>query len=182
MARPRGFRHGRSTPRRHSAWALGPSTGGTPPSTQPITAPGTTLGTVGVTPTVEGLTIARLRGQLFLAIQAATSAGDGLDGAFGIAIADSEAFTAGAASLPDPQDEPDAEVWLFHQWFHIESLQTTQSAVGDAGRADLIMNVDSKAMRKFPGGKTLYCILGVTEVGAVTVDWNFASRLLVLLS
>ncbi len=169
---------GRSTVRRQTGWGLGPSTGGTPPSSQAISASGTTIASIGVVPGVEGLTLVRTRGYMALALESVGAVGDGMDGAFGIAITDDEAFTAGAASVPDPQDDPGSEVWFYHQWFTLSSLQTTQAVVGGDNMSSLRVDIDSKAMRKLPVGKTLYAVLGVIEVGGVSMAWTFGCRLL----
>ena len=174
------FNRGSSrTQRRLTAWGLGPSTGGTPPSSQAISSSATTLATTGIVAVPEGLTLVRTRGLLTLQLTTANVAGAGFDGAFGIAITDTEAFLAGAASVPDPQDDPDAEVWIYHTWFTVASTQfTATEEIGADNLASLRMIVDSKAMRKFPVGKTMYAVLGTVENGVSTMNWTFGARVL----
>ena len=172
------FERGRSSSRRQTGWSAGPATGSTPGSVQAITAAGTTLAILGSAPTVDDLTLVRLRGMLTLSLSAAATALDGFVGAFGIANVGSEAFATGAAALPDPQDDQGDERWLYHTFFQLTSLQTTQALIGSDNMATLRVPVDSKAMRKTPGGSTLVAIIGVEEVGAATLQWMFNCRVL----
>jgi len=168
----------RSSSRRKTAWSLGPATGSAPGSPQTISAGGTTLGLLGSTPSIDGLTLIRLRGNLVLRLETAGSAGDGFVGAFGICQVGNEAFSAGASALPDPQDDGGDERWFYHQYFEVKSLQTTQALVGNSNTASRIVDVDSKAMRKSSVDQVLICMLGVEETGVSTMAWMFQSRVL----
>ena len=176
------FSQGRSSTRRQTSWVSAPSTGGTPGSPQTISASGTTLGSIGRTPAVEGLTIVRIRGSLILQLQIADVSASGFTGAFGIGIIQNEAFvTGGASSTPDSQDEPDSETWLYWKAFHVTTTTATTANIGADNSSILRIDVDSKAMRKFPGGETLYISLGVVESGTASMDWFFDGRVLVKL-
>ena len=181
----RGSRLGRATasPRRLTAWI--PGTGGTTvlTTTDSIAA---FLGSA-VQPTVEGLTIIRNRGELVLALCASSAIASGFRGAFGIGIATLAAVTAGIASVPTPITEADAENWLYHRFF---TLTGCDAIAGGAAldeelvhpvTASLRIDVDSKAMRKFPSEMALYAAIEVVESGTctMTADWN--SRALVKL-
>ena len=87
--------------RRQTAWGSGPgsdSTGGA----QQITGVTGTLWGVFNTPSVEGLTLIRVRGMIELRLSTITAAGDGFSGAIGLGIADNRAINAGVASVPLP--------------------------------------------------------------------------------
>ena len=175
------FRGRGTTARRITAWAAGPATGGDPGSPELISQSGTTSATVSVTPTAEGITLVRTRGVLSFKQVTATAAGDGFNGAFGILLAGNEAVTAGAASLPDPQDESGDERWLYHTFFRITSNTTTAADIGADNGAGIVIDVDSKAMRKFPVDLRMVAMLGVVEEGTATMEWMFDSRALVKL-
>ena len=180
MAQRRGFSH-RGRPRsqrRLTAWSVG--SGGT--GALSLSASGSSLVGAGVQPTLEGLTIVRTRGELLLELRAATAAGDGFNGAFGIGLAHTPAFDAGIGSLPTPLDEDDGEMWLYHRYFAVVA-PVAFAATGFAPTlgAALRIEVDSKAMRKFPDETTLFAAIQVVEVGTASLSVHWNSRMLVKL-
>ncbi len=74
---------------------------------------------------------------------------------FGLGIISSDAFAAGAGSVPDPAGEPEYD-WMY--WRTVELLRTFVDAAG----AEISMvgcqfrfDIDSKAMRKVKPGQSL---------------------------
>ena len=153
MARlQRGFpRGGRSGSRRQTGWSEGPATGGDPGSCQAISGSGTALAVAGITPTIEGTTLARIRGMLSFQLTTSSASTAGFDGAFGIAIADSEAFAVGVTALPDPQDDAADEVWIYHTFFQVKSTTSVTADLGADIMASQRFTVDSKAMPSIVG-------------------------------
>ncbi len=110
-----------------------------------------------------------------------TSAGDGFQGAFGIGIATRAAVVAGIASLPTPITEIDDENWLYHTFISLHPHTGTEAEwVGS--ESEMIIEIDSKAMRKFPDGTQIYAALEVVEIGTAAMDVFFDSRMLFKLS
>jgi len=182
---PRGFtRRGRlalPSQRRKTGWGLGPGQS----AVTTITATGSTILGAGSVSTADGQTVVRLRGELLLWLSLAAAAVDGFSGAFGIGIVQNPAFTAGIASVPTPVTEAADENWLYHRFFACKTAELFATGAEPAGRmlpAFLRLEVDSKAMRKFDAGVTLYAAVEVTEVGTATMQVHFDSRVLVKLA
>ncbi len=179
MAHSRGnFSRSRSSNRRLTAWGVGPHTGSAPSASQVISTSGTTLATVGTSAGVEGLTLIRTRGLLTLQLLTADANGSGFFGAFGLCLVGDEAFAAGVTAVPDPQDDTDDERWYYHTFFNIRTNAATTVEIGKQGMAQLVLEVDSKAMRKEPSDLVEVAVLGHVEVGAATMNWDFACRTL----
>jgi len=183
MAPRRTFRSVPSRTRRKSAWGVGPNTG-TDGTEQTISAAGVFSATAGALVLADGATLVRTRGELVLNLLSTTSAGDGFIGAFGIGVATSQAFGAGAASMPAPVTEDDWDGWLYHRFFSITAGGILDTGVASArlqvmaAGASLRVEVDSKAMRKTPQNMTIFAAIEVVEAGAATMAWFFNSRLL----
>ena len=164
-----------SSSRRKTAWNVGPHTAGL----FTASAAGAVLFNTGVTPTVSGLTIVRLRGEFTAWISVATTLGDGFQGsAVGFGIVNEEAFAAGITSVPSPIDDPEWNGWLYHKYIgSMVSLETTEVARGPLGAVRF--DIDSKAMRRF---RTDDVIIGVyellTEIGTAVVTVESKTRLL----
>ncbi len=179
--RSRGLSQGRTiqTVRRKTAWQDG--TGGTGAATFSSTTPAF-LGSA-VSPTVDGLTVIRQRGWLSGHLTVGSVNGN-LLGAFGIGFATQAAVTAGAGSVPTPLTEQSADSWLY--WVPIQ-LSTPIAIVADTAPAGEILSanfsieVDTKAMRKFPQESSLYAMAEFAESGVMTAELFWDSRLLVKL-
>ncbi len=112
-------------------------------------------------------TILRVRATLVILLDGAAEGGvQGVVSALGIVSTD--AFAAGAGSMPDPAAEPEYP-WLW--WKSAELIsQTTgatagQSDIGSAVRYD----VDTKAMRKVKPGQSLVWVYSITDALAVDI-------------
>ena len=178
MASPRGHRirqTGFQSQRRKSSWGVG--VGDTTAS--PFTASG--VGFLGSTvfPTVPGLTIVRIRGQCDVMLTLATTAGDGFQGAVGIGIATTTAVTAGIPSLPTPIREAEDENWLWWHPFSVHNPVVSSSGLTEASHQRII--IDSKAMRKFDEGMSIYAAAEVVEIGTATMTMFFDTRMLLKL-
>jgi len=180
MAPRRGFRPVRIGSRRQTSWGLGP--GGTAPTVVNSNV-AIFLGSF-VSPTVDGDTVVRIRGHLSAYLLLATATNDGFAGAFGIGIASAAAITAGAASVPTPITEQDADNWLFHQYFSVKSPVAFASGAAQNGpdiASSFRMDVDSKAMRKVSSDAGIYAMVEVVEVGTASMEVAFDSRMLLKL-
>ncbi len=178
MARsPRGFSRGQVSSRRQTAWADGP--GGTAITIRSST--GSAFVGAAIVPLVEGLTVIRIRGQLVAYLESALAVQDGLQGAFGIGIATLAAVTAGIASVPTPITEMESENWLY--WTPLSLHAKTALEANDWGVASqILLEVDTKAMRKFPGEMAVYAAVEFgTSIGTATANIFFDSRALVKL-
>ncbi len=114
----------------------------------------------------------------------ATAANDGYSGAFGIGIASTAACTAGGGSVPTPITESVSDNWLYHQFFNLKAGFPFATGADPAGNRAAFLNieVDSKAMRKFPPDSSIYASLEVAEVGTAGLEVFFDSRMLVKLA
>ena len=169
----RGFPSRQSRSRRSTSWGLGP--GGTVLTSVSASSAGF-VGS-GVIATVEGLTLIRTRGRfnMFMA-GAGSSDGDGMQGAFGIGIAQTVAVDAGIASVSTPITNQADENWIY--WTPL-SVHNGDVSIGLSPQVQMNFEVDSKAMRKIPVDVTLYAAFELVEIGAGSVSLFFDSRILV---
>lgn len=175
MALRRGFPQGRQTrSRRQVIWGNGPL--GLPLA---ISTTGTVHGTGVVLAAELKATIVRLRGMLDVNLLTASAVGDGFDGALGIGIVTDEAFAAGAASTPDPVTEADWDGWLYHTFFHVHAAAGADMT---GPMSHFRIPIDSKAMRIWTEGNTLFPSVEVVLDGTSTAEVWFDTRLLVKLS
>jgi len=165
----RGFARSH-TSRRKTGWEEGPGTN----TLVTRSSSGASVLGLGFSVGLDGFTIIRLRGAVELMLTAVASAGDGFAGALGIGMASSTAFAAGVASLPAPISEIGDENWLWHRMFQVHSAQTTAGVI----RATVRIEIDSKAMRKFDSGRTVYAAIELTEVGVASMDIRLGTRML----
>ena len=184
MARFRGTFPARAirTNRRLTSWELG--TGGTAVATR--AAPGSQFvgSAIALAAGASRLTVIRIRGYFNIILSLATSAKDGMTGAFGIGLATTAAVTAGIASVPTPITEQNSDNWLYWQAFSVKGAQAY--AAGAAPGLEQMNTfkefiIDSKAQRKMDDEMSIYAALEVVEVGAATIDFHHDSRALVLL-
>jgi len=185
MALRRGFLPRRTSgTKRSTDWGLGPG------SSTAVTSFSTSVSKIigsGVTPTNHKLTIVRLRGEFTGALLTAAAAGTGFIGALGVGVVTNAAFAIGPTAVPDPIADMEWDGWMYHRFFSCLS-----GGVIDGGAAadhDQVngtygafrYDVDSKAMRKIDEEEILVAIVGLTEIGACTMDIRFDSRLLLKL-
>ena len=185
MASSRGSRFRRTSERHRSSWDLGPKTSGVG-APQVVAGSTAQLGGTISSAIVDSITLIRTRGELIMWCSAATAAGDGFHGAFGIAKATMAALVAGAASVPTPITEDTWDGWLYHRYFSLFSpgpvavATAAQEQLQNAPNiSSLRLEVDSKAMRKINVDESFYCALEVAVHGAGGMEWVFNSRILI---
>ena len=175
MARTRSGFQPRS-PRRNRGWEDGPANVSTN-----ISGSGSVLASVGAQILGDGNTLARVRGLCTFRLHTAAAAEQGFGGAFGIGIANVQAFGAGMASLISPLTGADWDGWLYHRFIDVRSVTGTISDGVNAGSVLNQFEVDSKAMRKLKEDDVIYAAVGVVEEGVAVMRWEFDSRILLLL-
>ena len=116
-------------------------------------------------------TVRRTRGQIYVRSDQAGSAEDQV-GALGIMKVNDVALAAGAASIPGPSTEASDDGWFVWRPF---SQMGADTATG-AGRAGLLYEFDSKAMRTVEEGFGLAVMVenasathGITVVAAISL-------------
>ena len=171
MGRQGGFQS-RSRTRRLTDWGFGVDAGGLG-----LTATAKTLWTTALAISTP-FTIVRLRGYAHISLLTASSAADGFAGAIGIALVNSDAFTAGVASIPGPLTDANWDGWFYHQFFDIRTVTGTIGDGVNAGAASQRIEIDSKAMRKWDPSETMVGVIDVTESGVATGELNANTRLL----
>ena len=164
-------------PRRKTSWIIGPNQAKTSKS-----ASGSSIWSTGVATGQDGNTIVRIRGQIAGVLSLVTTVGDAFDNsAFGIGLVTEEAFAAGAASMPSPLVDDDWDGWMWHQYLGpLIGLSTTE--LGVTPSESFRFNIDSKSMRKFDEGWTVFGAIELgTETGAATLTWGGRTRMLIKL-
>ena len=164
--------------RRVTNWGLGPNG-----DTMTFTTITPQIASSGVFLTSETeATIVRVRGDMQITQTGTNGAGAGFAGAIGMGLVNSEAFTAGIASVPSPIQENSWPGWLWYHHFNVFSITGT---IADGANAASIMQritIDSKAMRKWGQDQTLLVVIEPEqETGAATMVVNFNTRVLVKL-
>ncbi len=163
--------------RRSTAWELG--TGGTT-STNLFSSTATFIGSA-VTPLIDGNTIIRIRGFLKVVLLSTDAVSGGFSGAFGIGLASEAAVAAGIASVPTPITEQGSENWLYWRAFAVDAVTATIADGVNAFGSVFEVEIDSKAMRKFPEDLSIYACTEVVEAGVSSANVWHDSRLLIKL-
>ncbi len=175
MPRQRGFPH-RSRSRRAVTWEQGPLATGLN-----VTGSTITLGNAGAQLVVAKATLVRLRGHLRLTMSTTNAALAGFRGAFGVAIATAEAFAAGTGSLRAPLSDSDWDGWWFHSFFDIRTITSTIADGVNAVGVIVDMPLDTKSMRKWELGDTVFASIETVEEGTASMRFQMDSRMLVKL-
>ena len=173
MARRTRFT-GQSRPRRKKGWEEGPGTS----SVVNFTGSSTAILGSGLQVLFDGLTLARVRGNLSTFLVSANSAGDGFQCAMGIGIVTLEAFTVGVTAVPHPMSNIAWDGWLYHRFF---SVHVGDKTAGDVAYQQTQFEVDSKAMRKLKDDDVIMAVMQVVETGVADMDVFFDSRALFML-
>ena len=172
MARSRGSFRGRSAARRKTGWEEGPGT----QTLLTINSSTTNILGLGQTSQQDGITVVRIRGVVELALTLATAVGDGFAGAIGIGKVSGPAFAIGATAVPMPIDEIEWEGWMWHQFFSIHATKSTPTE-----KAPTVIEIDSKAMRKFDSQETMFCAIQAVETGTAELLARLGTRMLLKL-
>jgi len=172
MARSRIISHSsRFGTRRKTTWTQGPPF--MTSSTAASASSAIILG-LGLQSVLPGNTLVRTRGEFTAWLLSASAAGDGFVCAVGIGIVQEAAFSAGAASVPMPIDEADAEIWLWHRFFNVFSTAAGFESLPEAVRIE----IDAKAMRKMDVTDRLYMAVQVIETGTAVIEMVANTRVL----
>ena len=120
-------------------------------------------------------TIVRVRGHCAAALDVGAADNAMIIGA-GLIVVDDDAVAAGAASIPSPIDDLDAD-WLWHGFFALNSISGTQ---GDAnGGQHSQREIDSKAMRRVKQNSNIVMMIdGDVLAGSPTGDFFYGFRAL----
>jgi len=149
-------------PKRQKQWSQIPSIA------LALTADGTSLG--GGNSFSEKATVLRIRGHLIIQATAGTTyvASDAVQIGFGIAKVSTDAFTAGAGSVPDPLGDEDYP-WLY--WGSRTWTSQQVSVIAEAGPQYHFVDVDTKAMRIVAPKETICWVLQYADIaGTPPVD------------
>ena len=144
-------------PRRRRAWELGP--GGDDIDTwDPVTVSTSApfiMGSGITSGALADLTIKAIYGFIEVRLTAAAGVGDGFNFAFGIGIANSEAFAQGVASLLDPFDDIGSSTW---QWHHMMNIHTAIGAlaIGDPSENPVRIPIKVVTARKLQLNEVMY--------------------------
>ena len=168
-------------PRRLTSWGLGPGQDSVGSADVTAFASTTTqlIGS-GITPTIPNLTIVRIRGRMEFLLTAADAIRSGFGAVIGIGIATADAFAAGVASVPNPLDDADWPGWLW--WNHVDIRTSVAAlAVADPTPNPVVVDIDTKAMRKFRLNEVCFMSVQVGETGTSTMDVRGVTRILLKL-
>ena len=187
MARRSSFRgSGRTFParavRNRPFWALGP--GGDDLASMDsvgFSASGQSILGAGVTPTAQGLTVMRLHGFLEVQLQIASADLDGFSLAVGVGVVSADAFAVGISAVPKPFDDIDWSGWLYHWFGAIHAPNIIGGAAGEStptASDNLLVPVESKAMRKLSINDVLFGIVQVGETGTANMTVRLGTRVL----
>jgi len=126
--------------------------------------------------TTSGATLIRTRGTGSVKMDPAAADASGVL-AIGLGIYSSDAFTAGAASLPSPLTDLDYD-WVWHSLFSLGP--STAVVVADEESSIMLcrsFEIDSKAMRILKPSQTMgFSIEATVYTGANTFDFNVNVR------
>ena len=163
--------------RRKSSWEIGPGRGRVTitASTTPMI-----IG-VGGAASEDGLTLARLRGDLYVRMIAAAASGDIMSGWVGIGITSTQGFAIGVTAVPTPVTELAEENWI---WMHHWSVEAVQDAevLNRGGLGGYHVPIDTKSMRKLNIGDVMYAAVEASSTsGTPVASFELDTRALVLL-
>ncbi len=122
----------------------------------------------------EGETIVRVRGFLRATLDSADAVTSGFLCAYGLGVVSSAAAAVGVGSIPTPLTDASWDGWLLHRFF---SCRFGVAAISD-GSGDVMLELDSKAMRKITEEETLVMVAEFIETG--TAQLTIESRVRVL--
>ncbi len=118
----------------------------------------------GSTTVLQSATVLRVRGQGFVALQAACAADDQADVVFGLGIFSADAVVAGSGSLPDPAGDPE------YPWLWWKSIQMYFPFVidgtgsDDSGQIIHRFEIDTKAMRRMKVRESIVMVAQYADV------------------
>ena len=138
--------------------------------------------TLGTQALFDGLTIARIHGNLTAWLEVVGSIGDGFDEVgFGICVVSENAFGVGITAIPFPLTDIGWEGWMFHRLLGpMVGLSVTEGE-NTGPISQFRLDFDTKAMRKIKASDVLVGVMELgTEIGAATLTFGMQSRTLLL--
>ena len=113
-------------------------------------------------------TILRCRTNVYAAFDGTQQGSDRLDVTYGLGIVSTDAFAAGAGSVPDPASEPEFP-WL---WWYSQALRSELASAENVwGVSAQFVEMDTKAMRKVKPGESLIWVVETSAAaGAPATD------------
>jgi len=111
-------------------------------------------------------TILRARGRVMAFFDESQQVGDIITLTWGLGIVSTDAVAAGAASMPDPADEPEYP-WLW--WGDMDLASNLAAGVNAWGISAQQLEVDTKAMRRIKPGQSLVWIVQSTGAAGTPV-------------
>ncbi len=123
-------------------------------------------------------TIVRIRGLVTAELDAGAATAENALITVGIIMASENAFGAGAASLPNPEDDP-GEDWIWQGHLYVTTGSTFAGAEEGVNEVDKVV-CDSKAMRKVKPSEVIAVMASVVESDdqTGTVDLKYTFRIL----
>jgi len=121
-------------------------------------------------------TIMRIRGE-FLAFLTTSAAANSVKAiGVGITLVSNEALAAGAASIPDPLSDLNAD-WMWHGFALLGRVSTTEDE--SAGLTSVRLEIDTKAMRKVkPNTSLVFVVSPLNLSGTETARAVIGARVL----
>jgi len=89
-------------------------------------------------------------------------------GALGAAVFNDTSIAAGVASLPDPMTDLEDDIWFLYQGLH--SRFSFLNASGTNSDAGTVYEIDSKAMRHLPDGRSIGVIVATGDAQGAQVQ------------
>ena len=156
--------------RRKVSWAAGPG-GNVLALTSSVSA---LFGTASEA-TIDDLTTIRTRGQLTVALNAASAIDEGFSWAFGICNVTQNAAGVGITAVPTPRADIAWDGWMVFMQGELFARDATPL---DEPNLFQVYEIDSKAMRKTHATDNLVAVVEVGEVGAASVSFHLGTRIL----
>ncbi len=143
----------------------------------PMTSGATLLG--GSVAFASAATVLRMLGEYIITPTSAATAGDAAVVGVAIGVVSSDAFAAGAGSMPDPTDEPEYPwlYWANHSFF----FPSTLTLLGQTDAGSIRRSFDIRSMRKLKPRESLAFVAQYTDrAGAPPLQLDVAvTRVLV---
>ena len=136
--------------------------------------------TLGSQALFDGLTIARIHGNITMWLEVVGSIGDGFDeAALGICNVSENAFGVGITAIPFPIADVGWEGWMFHkQLGPIVGLSVTEGE-NTGPISQVRLDFQTKSMRKTKASDVLVAVMELgTEIGVATLTLAMTSRVL----
>jgi len=173
MARSNRSRFPSRSNARHVSWSPGPRgvLGTISSSTQ-------ALFPVSAEASLDDLTIVRTRGLLTVQLISTAASLQGFEYGFGICVVTQNAAGIGITAVPDPLADQAWDGWFVYETGNMLSRAAISGGDDDSPTANLVIEIDSKAMRKTHLTDTIVAVISTLEVGTSIMQVSLATRIL----